>query len=211
MANGPAFIYLFLDRCMHPILDKHFLVPKPTDLYLFIFLQPVACIQALISIPQCLSHYISIYFLLFNYPPGTANFIIDHWPWHAHRRAEEQFFHLPSAWLSLSGLMVHDTLFLLLPTGYHLLTHIIRHIVACPRTHGHWNINRLLWTLLSPCDMDHCQPLGLHVLRHIGVEPTSPSAASHRRSLSQPSIEGEALLFRVTSFSVGLVVHIVGF
>src|SRR6266567_2862331 len=167
MANGPAFIYLFLDRCMHPILDKHFRVPKPTDLYLFIFLQPVACIQALITIPQCLSHYISIYFLLFNYPLGTANFIIDCRPWHAHRRAEEQFFHLPSAWQSLSGLMVHDTLFPLSPMGYHPLTHVIRHIVICLRTHGHWNTNWLPRTPLSPCDMDHCQPPGFHVLWYI--------------------------------------------
>src|SRR6266568_9660816 len=166
MADGLAFIYFFLDRCMHPIPDKHFPVPKLTDLYLFIFLQPVACIQALISIPQCLSHYISIYFLLFNYPPGTANFIIDCQPWHAHQQAEEHFFHLPSAWQSLSRLMVHDTLFLLLPTGYHLLTHVIRHIVICPRTHGHWNTNRLPRTPLSPCDMDHCQPPGFHVLCH---------------------------------------------
>src|SRR6266567_2578088 len=84
------FYFFFPDRCMHPIPDKHFRVPKPTDLHLFIFLQPVASIQALLSIPQCLSHHISIYFLLFNYPPGTANFTIDHRPWHTHRWAEEQ-------------------------------------------------------------------------------------------------------------------------
>src|SRR6266567_2367304 len=169
MADGPAFIYLFPPSCIHPCSGEHSRMPWPTDLYLFIFLQPVACIQARISIPQCLSHYIGIYFLLFNYPPGTANFIIDHWPWHAHRWAEEQFFHLPSAWQSLTGLMVHDTLFLLLPMGYHLLTHVIRHIVTCLWTHGHWNINWLLWTPLSPCDMGHCQPLGFHVLCHIGT------------------------------------------
>src|SRR6266567_2974258 len=169
MADRPAFFYFFPDRCIHPIPDKHFRVPKPTDLHLFIFLHPVASIQALLSIPQCLSHHISIYFLLFNYPPGTANFTIDHRPWHTHRWAEEQFFHLPSAWLSLSRLMVHDTLFLLSPTGYHLLTHVIRHIVACLQTHGRWNINRLLRTLLSPCDMGHCQPPGFHVLWYIGT------------------------------------------
>src|SRR6266699_1355588 len=135
MADGPAFISFFPARYIHPCPSEHSQMPWPTDLHLFIyfwtgafihvqgkhsrmpwltdrhlfvFLQPVACIQALISIPHCLSHYISIYFLLFNYPPGTANFIIDCQPWHAHQWAEEQFFHLPLAWQSLSGLMVHD-------------------------------------------------------------------------------------------------------
>src|SRR6266581_2350359 len=122
MADGPAFFYFFLDRCMHPIPDKHFRVPKPTDLHLFIFLHPVASIQALLSIPPCLSHHIGIYFLLFNYPPGTANFIIDRRPWHAHQWAEEQFFHLPSAWQSLSGLMIHYSYFCLWDT---ICSHIL--------------------------------------------------------------------------------------
>src|SRR6266567_2505453 len=90
MADGPAFIYLFLDRCIHPCPGEHSQMPWPMDLYLFIFLQLVACIQALISIPQCLSHSIGIYFLLFNYLPGTANFIIDRQPWHIHQWAEGQ-------------------------------------------------------------------------------------------------------------------------
>jgi hypothetical protein len=65
--------------------------------------------------------------------------------------------------------MVHDTLFLLSPTGYHPLTHVIRHIVTCPQTQGCCNINWLLQTLLSPCNMGHCQSLDFHVLWYIGT------------------------------------------
>src|SRR6266567_3111805 len=53
MANGPAFIYLFLDRCIHPCPGEHSRMPWPMDLHLYIYFHPAASIHVPVSIPKC--------------------------------------------------------------------------------------------------------------------------------------------------------------
>src|SRR6266567_3678425 len=53
MADGPAFIYLFPDRCIHPCPGEHSRMPWLMDLHLYIYFHPAASTHIPVSIPKC--------------------------------------------------------------------------------------------------------------------------------------------------------------
>src|SRR6266567_1737343 len=64
MADGPAFFYFFLDRCILPCPGENSRMPWPTDLHLFIYFQTGTFIHVPVSIPECHSRRTCIYIFI---------------------------------------------------------------------------------------------------------------------------------------------------
>src|SRR6266700_342504 len=64
MFYGPAFIYLFPARCIHPYPGEHSRMPWLMDLHLFIYFWTGAFIHVQVSIPECHGQQTGIYLFI---------------------------------------------------------------------------------------------------------------------------------------------------